>query len=205
VRDAPFPLALRAGALVWLAVFLAVYWRTYGPANFLHLCDVAVILTCWGLWRGSSLLLSSQALSSLVVDLVWDLDLVFRASFGRHLIGSTEYMWDPRFALAVRLMSLFHVGWPVLLIWALRRVGYDRRAWLVQSLLAAVLLAASRLVLPEENINFAQRDVFFGRQWGPGAVHVAFTWMMLVGAVYWPTHRLLMKLFSRSDVERCAN
>lgn len=202
MTGAPFPLALRAGALLWLAVFLAVYWRTYGPANFLHLCDVAVILTCWGLWRGSSLLLSSQALSSLVVDLVWALDLFFRASFGRHLIGATEYMWDPRFPLAVRLMSLFHVVWPVLLVWALRRVGYDRRAWLVQSLLAAVLLAASRFVLPEANINLAQRDVFFGRQWGPGAVHVALTWMLLVGAVYWPTHRLLMKLFSRSDLER---
>jgi len=202
VTGGPFPLALRAGALVWLAVFLAVYWRTYGPANFLHLCDVAVILTCWGLWRGSSLLLSSQALSSLVVDLVWDLDLVFRASFGRHLIGGTEYMWDPRFPLAVRLMSLFHVVWPVLLIWALRRVGYDRRAWLMQTLLAAALLAASRLVLPEENINFAQRDVFFRRQWGPGTVHVALTWMLLVGAVYWPTHRLLMKLFARSEMER---
>ena len=189
-------------ALAWLAVFVGAYWRTYGPANFLHLCDVAVILTCWGIWRASSLLLSTQALSSLVVDVLWDLDLVWRLLLGRHLIGGTEYMWDATFPLAVRVMSLFHIAWPVLLIASLRRVGYDRRAWLVQSLIAAVVFVFSRLVAPEANINFAQKDPFFGRQWGPPAVHVAFMWSVLVTVVYWPTHRLLMRLFSRSEVER---
>jgi hypothetical protein len=198
----PFPLAVRVAALLWLAVFLTAYWRAYGPANFVHLCDVAVILTCWGLWRASSLLLSTQALSSLVVDLLWNLDLFWRLLFGRHLIGGTEYMWDSSWPMAVRALSLFHLVWPVLLIWSLRRVGYDRRAWLVQSLLAAVILAASRVVAPEANLNFAQRDPFFGRQWGPAAAHVAFIWLVLVTVVYWPTHRVLMRLVARSEVER---
>jgi hypothetical protein len=198
---APFPPAVRVAAIAWLLVFVITYWRTYGPENLLLLCDVAVILTCWGLWRGSSLLLSSQALSSLVVDLAWDLDLLWRLLLGRHLIGGTEYMWDERWPLAVRAMSLFHVVWPVLLIWALRRVGYDRRAWLLQSVLALLVLIASRFVLPEANLNFAQRDPFFRRQWGPGAVHVLLTWTVLAGVVHWPTHRLLMRLFARSEVE----
>jgi hypothetical protein len=202
LTHAPFPLALRVAALVWLFVFVTLYWRTYGPANFLQLCDVAVILTCWGLWRGSSLLLSSQALSSLVVDLVWDLDFLWRLVLGRHLIGGTEYMWDPRWPLGVRALSLFHVVWPVLLVWAVRRVGYDRRAWLVQSLLALVVLVASRFVLPQSNLNFAQTDPFFHRQHGPAPVHVALTWLVLITVVYWPTHRLLMRLFSRSELER---
>ena len=126
----PFPAAVRAAALAWLLLFVTAYWRTYGLANFLQLCDVAVILTCWGLWRGSSLLLSSQALSSLVVDVAWDLDFLWRLVWGRHLIGGTEYMWDARYPLAVRALSLFHVVWPALLVWAVRRAGYDRRAWL---------------------------------------------------------------------------
>jgi hypothetical protein len=132
---APFPTGVRIAALLWLALFVGAYWRTYGAANFLHLCDVAVILTCWGLWRGSALLLSSQAVSSLVVDVAWDLDLAWRFVTGGHIVGGTEYMWDARFPLAVRLMSFFHVAWPPLLVWALRRVGYDRRALLVQSLI----------------------------------------------------------------------
>lgn len=195
MSGAPFPTPLRLAALGWLAVFVIAYWRTYGPANFLHLCDVAVILTCWGLWRGSSLLLSSQAISSLVVDLTWDLDLLWRLLLGRHLIGGTEYMWDARFPLAVRAMSLFHVIWPPLLVWALRRVGYDRRALPLQSLLAAALLAASRLVPPPANVNFAHRDPFFGREWGPAPAHLLLTLAVLVTAVYWPTHRVLRRLF----------
>jgi hypothetical protein len=194
-REAPFPSLVRAAAIVWLAVFIAAYWRTYGPANFLHLCDVAVILTCWGLWRGSALLLSSQAVSSLVVDLAWNVDIVWRLVTGRHIVGGTEYMWDARYPLAVRLMSLFHVVWPPMLIWALRRVGYDRRALAVQSLLAAALLVASREVMPEANINFAHRDPFFGRSWGSAGVHLGLTWLVLVSAVYWPTHLLLMRYF----------
>jgi hypothetical protein len=195
---------VRAGALVWLLVFVTAYWRTYGPANLLQLCDVAVILTCWGLWRGSSLLLSSQALSSLVVDVAWVLDLLWRLALGRHLIGGTEYMWDAQFPLAVRAMSLFHVVWPVLLVWGVRRVGYDRRAWLVQSLVALALLVASRFVMPQANLNFAQADPFFHRQVGPAPVHLALTWLVLITVVYWPTHRVLMNLFSRSEVERSA-
>lgn len=199
-----FPGWLRASALAWLVVFVTVYWRVYGPANFVHLCDVAVIVTCWGILRGSALLLSTQAVSSLVVDLAWNLDVLWRVVMGRHLIGGTEYMWDPRWPLAVRAMSLFHLAWPVLLMWSLRRVGYDRRALPVQSLIAAALLLASRLLPAEVNINFAYRDPFFGRQWGPGALHVALTWSALVAVIYWPIHRLLLRLFARSEVERRA-
>lgn len=200
----PFPAWLRAAALAWLAVFVAVYWFVYGPVNFLHLCDVAVILTCVGIWRGSALLLSSQAVSSLVIDLTWNLDVLWRLLLGRHLLGGTEYMWDARWPLAVRLMSLFHVVWPPLLLWSLRRVRYDRRALVVQSAIAAALFVGSRALAPGLNIDFAERDPFVGRQWGPAPVHLALTWIVLVAVVYWPTHRLLMKLFSRSETARPA-
>ena len=52
--------------MAWLLVWGTSYARVWGWANFLHLCDIAVILTFVGLWRGSSLLISMQALSSIV-------------------------------------------------------------------------------------------------------------------------------------------
>src|SRR5712672_4035908 len=55
-----------------------------GWANFLHLCDVAVFLTCVGLAYNNALLLSSQAVSSLVGDLLWCLDAGWRWFVGRH-------------------------------------------------------------------------------------------------------------------------
>ena len=188
-----FPRA-RWVALAWLLLWAPAYARGYGWANFLQLCDLAVILTCLGFWLGSPLLLSMQALSSLVIDVAWDLDLAFKALTGSHLIGGTEYMWDAHFPLALRLLSLFHLVWPPLLWWALRRVGYDRRALVAQALLALVVLAASRLVVPAANINFAQSDPFTRRSWGPAPAHVGLTAIVLVGLIYAPTHALLRRV-----------
>lgn len=185
---------MRWGALLWLAVWVPSYWFVWGWQNFLHLCDIAVILTCVGLWRGSTLLLSSQAISSMVVDLTWCVDVAWRWLLQRHLIGGTEYMWDARFPLWVRLLSGFHVFWPILLFWSLRRLGYDRRGWILQSGIAAVVLVASRFIAPERNLNFAYRDPILGRAWGPAPVHLAFILLGLVAILYWPTHRVLARV-----------
>lgn len=189
--------SLRRAAAVWLVLFVTVYGWVYGAENFIRLCDVAVILTCLGIMTGSALLVSSQAISSLVVDLTWDLDLLWRLLLGRHLVGGTEYMWDERYPLWVRLMSLFHVVWPPLLFVVLRRLGYDPRGLWLQCGIAAVVLLASRFILPGENLNFAHRDPFFHRAWGPAPVHLGLTYAVLVGAVYWPTHLVLQKVFQR--------
>jgi hypothetical protein len=189
---------MRWAAAVWLAVWLPAYAAVWGWANFLHLCDIAVVLTCVGLWRGSSLLLSSQAVASTVVDLVWTIDVAWRLLFGKHLVGGTEYMWDPRFPLWVRLLSVFHLFWPVLLLWALRHVGYDRRGWVLQSAIAAALLVLARFAAPARNINFAYRDPLFRRAWGPAPVHLAVILLGLVALIYWPTHLVLGRLLPRS-------
>ena len=81
----PHPLEF---AVFPLVIWAAIYWRTWGAANFLHLSDVAVILTCIGLWSNSALLISSQAVASLAVDTVWTLDVAWKICSGRHVIGS---------------------------------------------------------------------------------------------------------------------
>jgi len=188
-----FPRA-RWVAVGWLAVWTVAYARGYPLANFLQLCDLAVILTCVGLWLGSPRLLSMQALSSLLIDLAWDVDLVWRAITGGHLVGGTEYMWDAKIPLGLRLLSVFHLVWPVLLWWALRQVGYDRRALAAQTALAVMVLALSRVAMPDANINFAHRDPFAGRSWGPAPVHVLLTVAGLFVLVYGPTHLVLRRV-----------
>jgi hypothetical protein len=189
--------ALRLAAAVWLVLFVAAYGWAYGAANFIRLCDVAVILTCLGIMTGSALLVSSQAVSSLIVDLAWDLDLLWHLLFGRKLIGGTEYMWDGHYPLWVRLMSLFHVVWPTLLIAVLRRRGYDPRGLPLQCGIAALVLVASRFILPDENLNYAYLDPFFNRSWGPAPLHLALTFVVLVAVVYWPTHAALRRWLGR--------
>jgi hypothetical protein len=191
-RPPVFPV-MRWVALAWLVVWGAAYANVWGWANFLHLCDLAVSISCVGLWRGNSLLLSTQALSFIVPAVFWDLDVAWRLLTGKHLIGGTEYLWDARFPLAVRLLTLFHVVWPILLVWALRRVGYDRRAFQWQTAFAMAVLVASRYVQPEANLNFAWRDPFLHESLGPAWLHVPLVAVALVGCVYWPSHWVLKR------------
>lgn len=190
------PTWVRWASLIWLAVWIPAYWRTWGPQNFVHLCDIAVILTCAGLWWRNSLLLSSQAVSSIVVDLLWDLDAAWRLFSGHHLIGGTEYMWDAHYPLWVRLLSLFHIAWPILLLWSLGRAGYDRRGWILQSAIAAGAMIAARFTNPALNINYAFRYPLSHRAWGPALAHVALMWIALVVVIYLPTHWVLAKRFA---------
>jgi hypothetical protein len=192
--SATFPV-LRWFSLLWMVVWLPAYFRVWGWANLLHLCDVAVILTFAGIWLANPLLLSSQAVNSLAAGFLWVLDVAWRMTTGRFLLGGTEYMWDTRYPLWVRLLSTFHIGLPLVLLWTLRKVGYDRRALALQTAIAAVLLLLSRLLSAELNMNYAYRDPLFHRAWGPPPGHLAMIFIPLVALIYWPTHLLLRWLF----------
>jgi len=189
-----FPV-LRWVSLLWMAVWFPAYFHFWGWANLLHLCDVAVILSFIGIWWANPLLLSSQAVSSLAAGLFWILDVGWRLTTGRYLIGGTDYMWDARYPLWVRLLSSFHVGLPLVLLWTVRRVGYDKRALGLQAAIAGVLLIVSRFLSAEINMNYAYRDPVFNRAWGPAPVHLAAAFIIIVGLVYWPTHLLLSWIF----------
>lgn len=189
-----FPRA-RWVAVAWLGFWVPAYAVNYGLGNFLALCDVAVVVTVAGLWAGSPLLLSTQALSALLVQVAWVVDVAHRLLLGRHLVGGTEYMWDGSIPLWLRLLSLFHAALPVVLVWALRRVGYDRRALPVQTALAAALFALSRLTDPAKNLNYAFREPFRGLALEPWPLHVAFLTGSLFLLAYWPTHLALARLF----------
>jgi hypothetical protein len=186
---------IRWAAAVWLIVWVPAYWYAWGPANFLHLCDLAVFLTCIGVWTDNALLISSQAVGSLLVDLAWALDAAWKLVVHHHLIGGTEYLFDAHVALWIRLLSLFHVFLPLLLLWALVRTGYDRRAWAVQSTIAAAAFVASRFTNPAANVNFAFTDPFWHRTIGPAPVHVALSILFMAVVVYLPTHLLLKHFY----------
>lgn len=194
--DHPFP-RLRWLAPAWLAVYLPAYSYAYGLTNFLFLCNIGVIVTAVGLWFGSRLLLSSQAVAAIFIGGVWTLDFGARLATGNHLLGVTAYMWDPQYPLATRLMSLYHVVWPLLLLFCLARLGYDRRGWPLQSAIAASLIVLCRLATPPaDNINYAFIDPLFGRQLGPPAVHVACIVAAVTLVIYGSTHWGLTRAFA---------
>lgn len=190
----PFPSWVRYASLLWLALWFPAYGYAWGAQNFLHVCDVAVILTCAGLWWSDALLLSSQAISSILADVLWDLDAAWRLFTGHPLLGGTEYMWDAHYPLWIRSLSLFHIVWPLILLASLRRTGYDRRGFALQCAIAAAAVTAGRFADPAENINYAFADPLLHRAWGPAPLHLAFIWICFVLLTYLPTHLVLAKL-----------
>jgi len=100
-------------------------------------------------------------------------------------------MFDPGLSLLIRLLSLFHVVTPPLLMWAIWRLGYDRRGWKLQTLMAWIVLPINYFWRPERDVNWV-RGLFFREQ------HVMPGWLYLLGylivvplGVYFPTHLFL--------------
>jgi len=182
-------------ALFWLLAWLPIYTWVWGWQNMMHICDIGVILACLGLWLQKPLLISSQALNSLFAGVLWGLDVGWRLATGHHLVGGTEYMWDSHYALWIRLLSTFHLVLPLALLWAMRVLGYDRRALGLQSAIMAAVLIFSRFLPPDLNMNYAFQDPLLHRAWGPAPLHLAVILAGSVVLLFWPTHLLLKFVF----------
>jgi hypothetical protein len=190
-----FPI-LRWVAIAWIAIYVPTYASAYGWQNFLFLCNAGVILTAFALVVGNRLLLSSQAIAAPVIALAWLLDAGWKLVTGDFLFGGTAYMWNPQNPLFARGLSLYHLAWPVILYYALRKLGYDRRGWPLQAAIAAAFMAiAYAFTSPAANINFAFVAPIFDRPLGPPLLHLLLSWLTLAGLGYGLTDILCRRLF----------
>lgn len=122
--DALIPLWLKLGYAALVAVIVVVYWRAYGPSNFLWLSDIALGCVALAVILESPLLASMPAVGVLPLEIIWTVDFL---TAGR-LIGLAGYMFDPKYTLFLRSLSLFHLALPPTILWMLWRFGYDARA-----------------------------------------------------------------------------
>jgi hypothetical protein len=182
----------------FVAVLVPFYWEFYGPANFLWFCDIALLLTVAALWLESPFLASMQLVSVFVGCLAWLVDFLVRLASGSFLLRMTVYMFREDIPLIIRVLSLYH-GWlPFLLLWMVWKLGYDRRAWIAQTVLAWLVLPVCYFCTdPVRALN----GVF-----GPSGEHPQ-TWMaprlylaLMMGfyplAIYLPSH-LAFRAFTR--------
>jgi hypothetical protein len=182
---------------VWLIAWAPLYWKQYGVQNFLFFCDLGNIFIGIALWLESSLLFSWQACGLLLFQSIYIIDLAGAVITGRHLIGGTEYIFDPGLPLAVRLLSLFHVITPPLLLWALRHLGYDRRGWKFQTLTAWIVVPINYFWRPQLDVNWARGLFFREQRLVPGWLYLLAYLTLVPLLVYFPTHLLLAWLSKR--------
>lgn len=190
------PISLKIAYTLFVCLLVPIYWRQYGLVNFLWFSDIALLVLVPALWLESPLLISMMALAVVLPELAWNVDYFFRLATGVSLIGLTSYMFDATIPPFIRGLSLFHVALPVILIWMLSRLGYDGRALLWQTLVAAAVLPLSYFLSnPRENVNWVYGLGEKPQTKVPAPLFVLFLMLLFPVGVYLPTHLLLDRIF----------
>lgn len=198
------PLPIKLLFTLFCAVLIPVYLTHYGATNFLYFCDEAVLLTLFGIWLESALLVSMAAVGILVPQVVWVVDFLATA-LGHPLLGMTRYMFDAQKPLYLRALSSFH-GWlPFLLLYLVHRLRYDARALPLWSALAAVTIAICFLWMPPPRPDAGLTPVNIDYVWGMSDSQAqnlmsAGAWLAalclgLFLLAYLPTHAVLSRSF----------
>jgi hypothetical protein len=190
------PLWIKLAYTLYVAVTVVVYAVKWGPGNFLWFSDIALIGTVPALWLESSLLAGMMTISILLPEVLWNLSFFVQLATRKRVSGLTDYMFDRSKPLYLRALSLFHVFLPVLLVWMISRLGYQRRALVAQTILAWVVLPLSYwLTKPEDNVNWVRG---FNNGLQKRAHPIFYLGLLMIGfpaLIYLPTHFLLITLF----------
>jgi len=203
------PLWLKLAYTAFMAIMIPIYWRCWGPQNFLYFCDIAALVTLIGIWRESALLISMQAVAILLPQAYWILDF-FAHLLGLHILRMTDYMFDATSPRLLRGISLFH-GWlPILLVWLVHRLRYDRRALRCQTIAGTLLLlicyfgftppgtqSPGKLAV---NLNYVFGPSTSAAQtFMPPLAWLAILMLGLPILIYWPTHLILKSAMAKKD------
>lgn len=201
------PFWLKIVYTLFVCVTVPTYWKAYGPANFLSFCDVGLLLTCLGLWMESPLLISVNAVALMLPQTAWICDFVS----GGRLLGITRYMFNPVLPIVTRTISTFHIWLPILLLLLISRVGYDRRAVWMQTLIIAMVLIASYLLTDPRHppAGYPAPAVNLNRVYGiddtsvqtamPPLLYLATEFALIVLCFYLPAHLILRRVFPQAN------
>jgi hypothetical protein len=200
------PLWVKIAYTAFCAVMVPIYLRDYGPTNFLYFCDVAVLMTLAAVWTERPIWASMPAVGILLPQSLWMVDFLAEC-VGLRLTGMTGYMFKESIPLFARLLSLFHFWLPIMLVWLVARLGYDRRALVRWTLLSWVLVLVCYFFMPAPphptdnpnlpvNINY----VYGFNEGGPQTImpqplYLLLLMIVLPVFIYWPTHWVLDRLW----------
>ncbi|MDX1572418.1 MAG: hypothetical protein R3341_00225 [Methylophaga sp.] len=192
------PIWLKLSYTLLVFIIVPVYWRELGPGNFLWFSDIALISLVAAVWLESRLISSTMAVSVLFFELAWALDFFS----GGKLMTIAAYVFAEDEPWVIRVLSgSFHLVLPPLLFYLLLRLGYDRRAFKLQIVIALIVLPLTFVLTgPADNINWV---------YGPGQpqemlpplVYLGLFFVTLFLGVYLPSHLLFKRFFTDKSLE----
>jgi hypothetical protein len=192
IKQRRVPFALKFFYAMFMAVLIPTYWINYGPANFLWISDVTLILAFLSVTFENNLFGSMAAVGGLVLESFWTISFALLFLFNLHFTGIADYMYNQDIALWLRALSLFHVPLPFLFIWLAKRLGYVKKAVVIQILLMWGILAFSWFFTkPSKNINWVFNYNGITFPFYPFVVALA------IALIYLSTHFLLVRITRR--------
>lgn len=149
------PLWLKLAFTLWIALWAPSFWIMLGPQNYFWLCNLASFLILVALWTENRRLMSMQLQAVLLVGTIWGLDVGMTVLTGSHPVGGTEYMFDPDYPILAKILSLYHLVLPLVALFGVARLGFDRHAIAWQTALTWLVIPLTYLFTdPERNINW---------------------------------------------------
>ena len=196
IGEDQIPLWLKVLFTLFVLVLVPVYWKQYGPGNFLWFSDIALLLMVPALWLESSLLAGMILISVGLLEFLWILDFFVGLATGASLTGLSAYMFQPEIALGIRALSFFHIALPIVVIWMVSRLGYDGRALVSQTALTWVVLPLSYLLTKRsENVNWVRGFGSQPQRMMSPRLYLALLMLLFPLAIYLPTHLVLRAVF----------
>ena len=213
MSTAKIPLVVKIGFTVFMALLVPYYWKTYGATNFLYFCDIALFLTLAAVWTERAVLASMAAVGICAVQVLWQVDFLAEL-FGMQMTGLTGYMFNEEIPLFARFLSFFHFWLPLLVIYLVWKLGYDRRGLVGWTVIAWLAMAISYLFLPAPgdtlaftnqpyNVNYVYGLGTEAQTMMPEKMWLASLMIGLPAIIYTPSHFAFRKLFTKPEVESC--
>jgi len=191
------PLWIKPGYTIFVIITIVIYFKKYGPGNFLWFSDIALIVMVPAVWLESGLLASMMAVGILLPEIFWNISFFVRLITRKHISGLTDYMFDSKLPLYLRALSLFHIFLPALVLWMVVKLGYVPTAWFAQTTLAWIVLTLTYLLTdPKENINWVRGLSSKPQKRFPPLVYLCFVMIIFPVVIYLPTHLILKLLFT---------
>lgn len=198
------PLGLKIFLAAFSLTLIAYNSMHQGAHSLLYFCNVALFLGTFGICAERALPVSMAAVGVILIQILWSLDLLLTAANVSPL-RMTEFMLSDNLSPFKKGLALFHVWLPFVLLFAVLRLGYDKRALPWWTLVTCGLLLVSYLFLPRPpappddpslsvNVNFVFGLNMSGpQQRMPELVWLAGMMIVLPLLAFLPTHVALRR------------
>lgn len=195
----PVPKIEKIFFTIFLIILIPVYWSNYGIENFLWISDIALFLTYAALMFENRLLISIPTLGVLPVESFWIFEFLMQLITGRNFTNLAGYMFEDKYSLTLKLLSLFHIIMPIIWIKYLVKWGYDKRAIIYMTLITWSLAIFTYVFTdPKLNINWVFSPKIHNWQFISTQMWLVLLMLGIPLLIFIPLHFFLKKFFAKA-------